>query len=142
MSVAAPRTRLTVGRIGERVALLNIGPHRLQARFEAFKHLALTLVPLAAITWWISVRAITANLTDEFTSKGTAIARSLASSAVDLLLTRDASTVQGLVDGKPQNTVRVDAYKLYTLRAGQKIDDALLELRFSPGVQAYAFTFG
>ena len=60
--------------------------------------LALTLVPLAAITWWISVRAITTNLTDEFTSKGTAIARSLASSAVDLLLTRDASTVQGLVD--------------------------------------------
>jgi methyl-accepting chemotaxis protein len=60
--------------------------------------LAVTLVPLAAITWWISVRALTTNLTDEFTSKGTAIARSLASSAVDLLLTRDASTVQGLVD--------------------------------------------
>src|SRR5437867_1643725 len=60
--------------------------------------LAVTLVPLAAITWWISVRALTTNLTDEFTSKGTAIARSLASSAVDLLLHRDASTVQGLVD--------------------------------------------
>jgi methyl-accepting chemotaxis protein len=60
--------------------------------------LAVTLVPLAAITWWISVRALTTNLTDEFTSKGTAIARGLASSAVDLLLTRDASTVQGLVD--------------------------------------------
>jgi methyl-accepting chemotaxis protein len=60
--------------------------------------LAVTLVPLAAITWWISVRALTTNLTDEFASKGTAIARSLASSAVDLLLTRDASTVQGLVD--------------------------------------------
>ena len=60
--------------------------------------LAVTLVPLAAITWWISVRALTSNLTDEFTSKGTAIARSLSSSAVDLLLTRDASTVQGLVD--------------------------------------------
>jgi methyl-accepting chemotaxis protein len=60
--------------------------------------LAVTLVPLAAITWWISVRALTTNLTDEFTSKGTAIARSLASSAVDLLLTRDPSTVQGLVD--------------------------------------------
>jgi twitching motility protein PilJ len=60
--------------------------------------LAVTLVPLAAITWWISVRALTTNLTEEFTSKGTAIAKSLASSGVDLLLTRDASTVQGIVD--------------------------------------------
>src|SRR5207249_10038688 len=60
--------------------------------------LAVTLMPLAAITWWISVRALTTNLTDEFTSKGTAIARSLASSGVDLLLTRDASTVQATVD--------------------------------------------
>src|SRR5439155_17110105 len=56
------------------------------------------LVPLAAITWWISVQRMTANLTAEFTSKGTAIAKSLASSGVDLLLTRDASTVQGVVD--------------------------------------------
>ena len=56
------------------------------------------LVPLAAITWWISVQRMTANLTDEFTSKGTAIAKSLASSGVDLLLTRDASTVQAIVD--------------------------------------------
>ena len=60
--------------------------------------LAVTLVPLAAITWWISVRALTTNLTDEFTSKGSAIAKSLASSTVDLLLTRDASTVQATVD--------------------------------------------
>src|SRR5947209_4023682 len=60
--------------------------------------LAATLVPLAAITWWISVQALTTNLTVEFTSKGTAIAKSLASSGVDLLLTRDASTVQGIVD--------------------------------------------
>ena len=60
--------------------------------------LAVTLVPLATITWWISVRAMSTNMTDEFTSKGTAIARSLASSSVDLLLTRDASTVQAAVD--------------------------------------------
>lgn len=73
-------------------------PLRLGLLSKLILFLALTLVPLAAITWWISVRAITANLADEFTSKGTAIARSLASSAVDLLLTRDASTVQGLVD--------------------------------------------
>src|SRR2546428_3111929 len=60
--------------------------------------LAATLVPLAAVTWWISVRALTTNLTAEFTSKGTAIAKRLASSGVVLLLTRDASTVQGVVD--------------------------------------------
>jgi len=60
--------------------------------------LVLTLLPLAAITWTISVRSLRDNLTEEFTSKGTAIANSLATSAVDLVLTRDASTVQALVD--------------------------------------------
>src|SRR5262249_14737843 len=60
--------------------------------------LVLTLVPLATITWWISVRSLTTNMTEEFTSKGTAIARSLASSSVGLLLTRDASTVQAAID--------------------------------------------
>jgi cytochrome c biogenesis protein CcdA/thiol-disulfide isomerase/thioredoxin len=50
-------------------------------------------------------------------------------------------TVQVLVNGKPERTVRVDAYRLYTLRSG-KYEDALLELRFSPGLQGYAFTFG
>ncbi len=60
--------------------------------------MAAVLGPLAAITWWISVQRMTANLTDEFTSKGTAIAKSLASSGVDVLLTRDASTVQAIVD--------------------------------------------
>ena len=40
-----------------------------------------------------------ANLTEEFTSKGTAIANSLASSAAwTSILTRDASTVQAQVD--------------------------------------------
>src|SRR5947199_2207768 len=37
-------------------------------------------------------------MTEEFTSKGMAIAKSLASSSVDLLLTRDASTVQSAID--------------------------------------------
>jgi thiol-disulfide isomerase/thioredoxin len=50
-------------------------------------------------------------------------------------------TVRVLVNGKPERTVDVDSYRLYTLRAG-KYADALLELRLSPGVQAYAFTFG
>ena len=60
--------------------------------------LFLILVPLAALTWWISVQSLRANLTEEFTSKGSAIAKGLANSGVDLILTRDASTVQAQVD--------------------------------------------
>src|SRR5256885_7044044 len=60
--------------------------------------LAVVLLPLAAITWYVSVRTLREEMTNEFASKGTAIASSLASSGVDLILTRDASTVQALVD--------------------------------------------
>ena len=60
--------------------------------------LAVVLIPLAAITWYVSVRTLRQEMTEEFTSKGTAIANSLASSGVDLILTRDASTVQALID--------------------------------------------
>jgi methyl-accepting chemotaxis protein len=60
--------------------------------------LTIVLVPLAAITWYASVRTLRERMTDEFTSKGSAIANSLASSAVDLILNRDASTVQARVD--------------------------------------------
>ena len=60
--------------------------------------LLLILVPLAVLTWTISVQSLRTNLTAEFTSKGSAIAKGLANSAVDLVLTRDASTVQAQVD--------------------------------------------
>lgn len=60
--------------------------------------LTIVLVPLAAITWYASVRTLRKEMTDEFASKGTAIANSLASSGVDLILNRDASTVQALID--------------------------------------------
>jgi hypothetical protein len=50
--------------------------------------------------------------------------------------------VEVLVDGKRERTVRVTANQLYTLRSTPTVEDALLELRFTPGVQAYAFTFG
>jgi twitching motility protein PilJ len=60
--------------------------------------LAAVLVPLATVTWFISVHTLRQRMTEEFTSKGTAIANSLASSGVDLILTRDASTVQALID--------------------------------------------
>ena len=51
-------------------------------------------------------------------------------------------TVQVLVDGRPHGIVHVTSDRLYTLVDRDSIDDAVLELRFSPGVSAYAFTFG
>jgi hypothetical protein len=51
-------------------------------------------------------------------------------------------TVDVLVDGRPTRTVRVSANKLYTLADFGRRADRTLELRFSPGLAAYAFTFG
>jgi cytochrome c biogenesis protein CcdA/thiol-disulfide isomerase/thioredoxin len=51
-------------------------------------------------------------------------------------------TVQVLVDGKPHGAVHVASDRLYTLVDRDSIDEATLELRFTPGVSAYAFTFG
>jgi cytochrome c biogenesis protein CcdA/thiol-disulfide isomerase/thioredoxin len=51
-------------------------------------------------------------------------------------------TVQALVDGKPDGTLHVNADRLYTVVSGRAARSGLLELRFSPGVNAYAFTFG
>jgi cytochrome c biogenesis protein CcdA/thiol-disulfide isomerase/thioredoxin len=51
-------------------------------------------------------------------------------------------TVQAFIDGKPTGTLHVDAQRLYTVRASTHPLMGLLELRFSPGVQAYSFTFG
>jgi cytochrome c biogenesis protein CcdA/thiol-disulfide isomerase/thioredoxin len=47
------------------------------------------------------------------------------------------------VDGKPVKTVTVDGDRLYTLvaRSGPAADHTL-DLTFSPGIEAYAFTFG
>ena len=60
---------------------------------------------------------------------------------VYLVLTGTGS-VRVLVDGKAERTVRVTGDRLYTLVERPKIGDHLLELRFSPSVAAYAFTFG
>ena len=60
---------------------------------------------------------------------------------VYLVLTGTGS-VRVLVDGKPERTVRVSGDRLYTLVEGKQVGDHVLELRFSPGVAAYAFTFG
>jgi cytochrome c biogenesis protein CcdA/thiol-disulfide isomerase/thioredoxin len=50
--------------------------------------------------------------------------------------------VQTLIDGKPAGTIHVNAERLYTVRSSKTPESALLELRFSRGIQAYSFTFG
>ena len=47
-----------------------------------------------------------------------------------------------VVDGKMRGALRVRQDRLYTLVAGKRVADGELDLMFTPGVQAYAFTFG
>jgi cytochrome c biogenesis protein CcdA/thiol-disulfide isomerase/thioredoxin len=52
-------------------------------------------------------------------------------------------SLQVLVDGKPVRTVEVGGLsRLYTLLSYPNLHQGELELRFAPGVTAYAFTFG
>jgi cytochrome c biogenesis protein CcdA/thiol-disulfide isomerase/thioredoxin len=51
-------------------------------------------------------------------------------------------TVRALIDGEPARTIHVTSDRLYTLVSGSAPREDVLELRFSPGVNAYAFTFG
>ena len=51
-------------------------------------------------------------------------------------------TVTATVDGKPIAPIHVAGDRLYTVLRSPAPRDATLELRFSPGVQAYSFTFG
>ena len=48
-----------------------------------------------------------------------------------------------LVDGNPLRTITVSgAPRLYTIAHFPRVERGLLELRFAPGLQGYAFTFG
>jgi cytochrome c biogenesis protein CcdA/thiol-disulfide isomerase/thioredoxin len=52
-------------------------------------------------------------------------------------------TVTVALDGKPLRTMTVGGIpKLYTLFSGSSLTNGSLTLRFSPGLQAYDFTFG
>ena len=51
--------------------------------------------------------------------------------------------IEVLVDGRPVRVERVSGFtRLHTLLAYPTMRSGLLELRFTPGVKAYAFTFG
>jgi hypothetical protein len=51
-------------------------------------------------------------------------------------------TVGVSLNGRRLRTVKVTADKLYTLVTQKQARDGLLELSFTPGLSAYAFTFG
>jgi cytochrome c biogenesis protein CcdA/thiol-disulfide isomerase/thioredoxin len=51
-------------------------------------------------------------------------------------------SVAVIVDGKPVGVVPVRGSRLYTLARLPTLQSRLLELHFTPGVEAYAFTFG
>jgi hypothetical protein len=51
--------------------------------------------------------------------------------------------LQVLVGGRPMKTVRVSGLsRLYTLLRYPSLSEGSVELRFTPGISAYAFTFG
>ncbi|MDX6409181.1 MAG: hypothetical protein QOE13_2252 [Gaiellaceae bacterium] len=60
---------------------------------------------------------------------------------VHLVLTGNGS-VSVELNGTQRRTVRIDGDRLYTLATLKRPADGLLELRFTPGLAAYAFTFG
>ena len=51
-------------------------------------------------------------------------------------------TVHASIDGRPAGALHVDSFRLYTVRASHRLKNGMLELRFTPGVKAYSFTFG
>ena len=58
------------------------------------------------------------------------------------LVMSGSGPVDVLLNGKRRSTVRVDGDRLYTLLRLDAPQRGVLELRFAPGVAAYAFTFG
>jgi len=50
--------------------------------------------------------------------------------------------VTTLLDGKPLGSINVTSSKLYMVYNSRVAQRGLLELRFTPGVQAFSFTFG
>jgi PAS domain S-box-containing protein len=71
-------------------------------RSRIFRRTFLTLVVLfgviALLTSVLSAYTLYKRLLDEFVSKGVAVSRSIATSNVELLLSRDASTIQAMID--------------------------------------------
>ena len=81
-------------------------------------------------------------ITGAFGGFGKVIARWLVKSGARHLVLTGRGFVAVRVDGKALTTVRVDGARLYTLVTQKRASDGLLDLSFTPGLSAYAFTFG
>jgi len=59
------------------------------------------------------------------------------------LVLAGSGLVEETLDGKFLRTMKVKGFPtLYTLSSKDTVENGLLHLRFSPGISAYAFTFG
>jgi hypothetical protein len=59
------------------------------------------------------------------------------------LVLSGSGRLQVLIDGRRVRTIKVGGLsRLYTLVRFPQLREAELELRFTPGISAYAFTFG
>jgi len=78
-----------------------------------------------------------------FHSANVAIAVNWGIAALVYLVLGGSGGLQVLVNGKPVRTIQVGGLsRLYTLLSYPNVREGELELRFAPGVTAYAFTFG
>ncbi|MHB8439381.1 MAG: cytochrome c biogenesis protein CcdA [Acidimicrobiales bacterium] len=79
---------------------------------------------------------------DAVSGTGAALALDYYAREVYLVL-GGSGTVQVLVNGRPTSKITVSGVpNLYTMVSAGSVERAVLELRFSPGVAAYDFTFG
>ena len=85
-------------------------------------------------TWTVEKERILAGL-------GARLRLNFLARSVHLVLT-GRGDVHVKLNGRPLRTVHVRADKLYTLATQKSAREGLLELSFTPGLSAYAFTFG
>jgi cytochrome c biogenesis protein CcdA/thiol-disulfide isomerase/thioredoxin len=127
-----PETYLGVARIANYVGS-NLEPNKMATYTYPVRPLAENLLAYSG-RWNVGAQQIVA---------GPGAALRLHFHAQDVYIVLGGhGTVHAFVDGKPTRTLNVDSYRLYTVRASHETADGLLELRFTPGVRAYSFTFG
>jgi len=138
LSDLTPKTALTPESYLGHERLARFCQRRIPAdRFGAYRFPNRQLQPnelCYAGTWKVGPEEIVAGL-------GARLRLSFIARKVHLVLGGHGS-VSVLLDGKLQRTVHVDGSRLYTLLRLPSLRTGLLELRFSPGVRGYAFTFG
>jgi hypothetical protein len=128
-----PETYLGADRLDpERYA----GSHIVTGRRAIFELAA--SVPPSSISysgWW--------TLTGQYALAGSGARLELHFIARDVFIVLGGTgKVTTMLDGKPLGSIDVRSDRLYTVLRSNAMRNGLLDLRFSPGVQAYSFTFG